>query len=178
MTSEQHYVLPVATIIETMIASPFLVQLHTSFSSLPNITKEPCLAELIVGQGKLHTCQVMTHTGHLLLEREGAIARLQHCGSVQWTLLPVARPDMLQIQAAPVPRQTSPPNTSFTSGCPQRIHRFIDDQMHALSHGQKHVFALVDGRKTVEHIARLLSKQESDVQQILQTLQDMHLISL
>jgi len=40
----------------------------------------------------------------------------------------------------------------------------------------KRVFALADGTKTVEHIARLLAKSPQEVQQILYELQAARLI--
>lgn len=99
-----------------MKESPFLIQLQTCLASLPDITTEVCFAELIVGQGKMHVCKITTRTGHLLLEHKEAITHLQQCGSVEWSLLPMADLDLL-LQTVPAPPKTSS-STSFALGVP------------------------------------------------------------
>ncbi|HLG76367.1 MAG TPA: hypothetical protein VKX46_08125, partial [Ktedonobacteraceae bacterium] len=84
-------------------------------------------------------------------------------------------PPLSSLQERPFPRQLGPPNG--ISSLPLRtIAALTPAQMQMLPPAYKRVFALADGTKTVEHIARLLAKSPQEVQQILYELQAARLI--
>ncbi len=168
MTKGQHYLLPIEAIVEVMKDLPEIVLLQAELPSVPNVTKNACVAEVIVGQGRLHSCAIVTRAGQFLLQQKEAYITLQQYGDLEWSL-------HLPAQERPPPQQI----THFLSKGPSRVVQALTPtQIQTLSHTHKNVFALVDGINTVEHIARLLTKSPQEVQRMLRDLQDMHLIHL
>jgi hypothetical protein len=85
---ENRFVLPLVAVAETMRTSPEVVVLQARLSSLPGISKQACLAQVIVGQGRIHSCTISTLTGTLLREQKEAYHVLEQQGDLEWTLLP------------------------------------------------------------------------------------------
>jgi len=53
---------PLEAIVEAMKNFPEIVSLQAQLSSVPNLTREACIAEVTVGQGRLHSCAITTPT--------------------------------------------------------------------------------------------------------------------
>lgn len=208
MPREQHYLLPIEAIVEAMRELPDIVSLQAQLPSVPNVTRESCVAEIILGRGKLYTCTITTRTGRSLLKQNEAFSALQQMGDLEWSMHPAALPneflpaqertlpqqmsprtnppqlsprtnppfnEISPLQERPFPRQLGPPRGM--SNLPLRtIAALSPAQMQMLPPAYKRVFALSDGTKTVEYIARLLAKSPQEVQQILYDLQTMRLI--
>jgi len=172
VTKGQHYLLPLEAIVEAMKNFPEIVSLQAQLSSVPNLTREACIAEVTVGQGRLHSCAITTPTGQYLLQQKEAYTIIQQYGDLEWSLHTTTP---LPMQERPPPRQMSPPSSGKPSRC---VPTLTPVQTRTLQHMHKNVFALVDGVKTVEHIARLLTKSPQEVQHILRDLQEMHLVTL
>jgi hypothetical protein len=150
------YILPVRAVIEIMKQHPEVVMLQSSLSSLPGVSKDVCLAQIILGQGKVHSCTI-TSKGAVLRERQAAIALLERCGDLTWDVLPYTLQDT-DISHLPPPRRPK----LRVSVTPQILAR--------LSHPARRVLLLVDGQRSVEEIALIASKEAEEVREMLHAM--------
>ncbi|MGH2508291.1 MAG: hypothetical protein ACRDHZ_12945, partial [Ktedonobacteraceae bacterium] len=84
----KQYRLPLIAMVETMKSSSPCVLLQAQLVSLPGISKQACVAHVIVGQGVVHACRIAGATGSLLLEQQQAYEVLARCGDVDWLVFP------------------------------------------------------------------------------------------
>jgi hypothetical protein len=166
----KHYLLPVVAVVETMKDLPDVVMLQAHLSSLPGVSKDACLAQIILGQGQVYSCKIIaTRTGIVLREQQEAYHALERCGDVNWSVRP--EPSL----HAPVrPQTTSPPTATdrmFPRQIPSlRVSRLSPEILEPLSHPYRRVLRLVDGGRSIEDIARLLNKEPQEIQQMLAAL--------
>lgn len=171
----QRYLLPVVAVVETMKGLPETVSLQAQISSVPGVSKETCVAEIIVGEGRLHGCTILTLAGHTLLQNQEAFAVLQRMGKLEWQLVPGSREQQVG------PRQEQ--GQSLWSGSseqdmrPCRIGAPSSLQLQSLPFDQRRVLYLVDGQKTISQLARLLQKNPEEIHILLLALYEKHYIS-
>jgi hypothetical protein len=164
---DKRYLLPIVAVVETMKWSPEVVMLQAHLPSLPGVSKDACLVSLIIGQGHVYSCTITAaRTGAVLREQEVAYHAVEQCGDLEWSV-------------GPAPRDPSPasqkngsvqPNTTgkFASPIPSlRVTTLTNEILQPLAHPYQRVLRLVDGRRSVADIARLLGKQPQDIQQML-----------
>lgn len=166
MRNEQCYLLPIVAIIESLKGSPERVSLQAHLPALPGLSREACLAEVVVGQGLLSQCTIVTQTGHCLSHGQEALARLQQLGPVEWRL----------VVASSEPSVGPPVEQNLLRRGPQieqvpRRNAVLLSQIHELPFELRRVWLLVDGTRTVEELASLLGKSPSDVFGLLLALQ-------
>ena len=179
MSKEHAYLLPFEAMVAVMQESPEMISLHAELV-LPTLAKEPCVAELLLGQGTLYACTIRTRSGHLLTgHMKEAYTLLQQQGDLEWSLHTHAFSSSAQLTPErPFSRQTSPPPPGGVLRVPRRTRATLPPaQMHALAYAHRQVFHLTDGTKTIGLIARLLTKSPEVVTHILQELQNRHLIT-
>lgn len=171
---DKHYLLPVLAVVETMKMSPNVVMLQAQLLSLPSVSKEVCLAQIILGQGRVHSCTITTaKTGTVLREQQEAYHALEQCGDLNWSVLPA--PSLY----ASASQKTTPPHMGvsdqYISNIPfLRVKSLTPEVLAPLSLPYRRVLMLVDGKRSIEEIARLLNREQQEVQQILAALR--HLI--
>ena len=162
---ENSYVLPVEAIVEVMKHSPELVDLH-SVSPLSPLSKEPCVARLVLGQGKLASCTITTTTGNRLFEGQQAYTALLRCGAVQWRVSPapalVRQPPSFSRPEVVVPLPQHVPCL--------RVKELPPALLASLSHSHRRVLALVDGKRSLAEIALLLATTPEKVSHTLSAL--------
>lgn len=166
----QHYLLPVAVLMETMAGSQATVRLRTHLSSLPESWDEECIADLVMVQGRLHTCIISTVEGHLLLEQEAAFQMLLRVGVLEWCMLPPS--------ASPLPPHQPEQSASVSQQAPPgwNVVPLSPEILATLSRRHKQVLLLVGSGKRPEEIARLLRLSQPDVEHILEELRQRQLI--
>ena len=177
MSGEKCYRLPVQAMVAVMTFSAGSVLLHTR---LPGIQTR--LAHLIIKQGALHSCTIIDPTGTVLLQQQDAFDTLLRFGELEWqvTMLPASVTPERGIpgQAAGTGRVTQ---DAKKEGLSSRIPFFrltplpLED-LASLPHALRMTLLLVDGKRSIHEIARLLSKSPGDIQQTLIFLQ--HLVQL
>lgn len=167
----QHYLLPIAVLLETMAASQATVTLHAHLSALPEAWDEECIAVVTVVRGQIQRCTISTVEGLLLLEQEAAFQMLLRVGATEWTMLPASAsplPPLMPGQPSGMSQQTSPAWKVVAPLSPEILA--------TVPHRHKQVLLLVRGGKRPEDIARLLQLPQPGVERILEELQQRQLI--
>lgn len=174
----EHYFLPIAVLLETTKDLPEIVSLRTQMSSLPGISKEVCMAEIVVGCGYIHTCTIITTEGQLLLQQEAAFHALEHLGELEWALhpsFPLGIP--LPHQEGSWLQQSNTLTQQRDGTIPQRTDIFVTPlSLEGLPRRQKQLLLLADGQKQASEIARLLGLEPQEVERLLCLLHHQHLI--
>jgi len=175
----EHYQLPIAVLLETVKDVPELLSLRTQLSSIPGISEEPCLAEIVVEAGRIHACTITTAKGQLLLRQHAVFSALEQLGELEWTIDPLpAFPGLPQPFAGG--SQSQPGALSLQQRCeaiPQRAGSLVTPTLlEGLPRRQKHVLLLADGHKQASDIARLLGLHPQEVELLLSQLHHQHLI--
>ena len=170
---DKHYHLPVQAVVETMKASPEIVMLQSHLSSLPGISKE-CFAQLILGQGGISSCVITATTGAVLFQQQEALSALAHCGDLTWSVVPA--PSLHATNVTLSQKDTRPHRGAAGQqlrSIPFRRNTLTPEILASLSHAQRRVLVLVDGKRSIEEIAHLLSKTPQEVHQLLVPLQSL-----
>lgn len=167
---DNHYLLPVLAVVETMKGLPDIVMLQAQFSSLPGVSKEACLAQIILGQGRVYSCTITaTKTGTVLREQQEAYHALERCGDLNWSVLPAP-----SLHTPAKPKTTLSPISAsgrLSAKAPSlRVSQLSPEILEPLSNPYRRVLRLVDGRRSIEDIARLLNKESHEIQQMLAAL--------
>jgi hypothetical protein len=131
-----------------------------------------CQAELVVVQGKVHTCLLReSETGHVLLEGRNAFEQLIRSGQLQWHV----RPDVLSPSAA----RASPISPTTVPGealQAQRVDPLPSGQIETLERRHRQVLLLADGQRDIETLARMTHCSAEQIDVILRDLAAWHLI--
>jgi hypothetical protein len=115
---------------------------------------EPWQARLTLFEGQVITCHVQSNVdGQYLLTDGEAMRWLADLGTLTWERV-ASQADFLQ---------------SFE--VPRRLMQVEQGGMHAWSRKQRQVFALVDGRRSIERIAVILCQPLNVVKEIVHELQ-------
>ena len=148
--------------------------LHTEIESIPN-ARGRFQVQVSLFEGKVSSCLIRDRSGNTLLANSDALDWLQRLGTLNWTLT-------LQQSGPAAPAQNSPllspsvPRPSIP--IPRRIAHVTQEQMSQWSRKHRAVFVLVDGRKSVEQIAGLLSLPVKEVEKVLRDLQSTRFVAL
>lgn len=169
---DKRYLLPILAVVEAMMWSPDVVSLQSHLPSLPGVSKDACLAQVILGQGHMYSCTITTKAGAILREQQEAYKALEPCGDLEWILskAPVSPP--------PSPQEARPNAERANARTAQipvlRVKEIPAETLNRLTHRYRRVLLLVDGKRSVEEIARLASKTPQEVFHMLKALE--HLI--
>ncbi|HEU5376961.1 MAG TPA: hypothetical protein VFV38_16145 [Ktedonobacteraceae bacterium] len=177
MTRErQTYHLPIDVIIETMRGLHEPMYLCAEVPASPDFFNQKALAQIMVDKNSLQCCVIAEKSGKTLFSQGEAFRLLQQYGTLDWTLQSrISEP--VSLPAQPSPAQI-PINPQQGEPIPYRLVQLAPGQLQALSPAQKKVFALVNGRYTVAHIAHLLTKTPQEVYHVLLELKQLSLIDL
>ena len=157
------------------------VLLCTQLPSLPGISRQTCLIQLVMVQGSIHSCTITSKDGRVLLQQQEAYHALGRCGELEWQVkaFPATALSLEQSRTRPL-AGTEERGTRTESGplsIPTlRISPLSSEILASLSHPYRMALVLVDGKRSIHEIARLLSKSPRDIQQMLVVLQ--HLVQL
>jgi hypothetical protein len=167
---DKHYLLPVVAVVETMKESPDMLLLQAHLPSLPGISKDACLAQVILGQGRLASCTITsTKTGAVLRAAQEAYQALERCGDLEWSVHPA--PSLhppAQQQARVSPRNVS--GRLSVKAPSLRVSQLSPEILEPLSNPYRRVLLLVDGRRSIEEIAYLLNREPYEIEQMLASL--------
>jgi len=171
---DKRYLLPVLAVVETMKWSPDVVMLQAHLSSLPGVSKDACLVSLTLGQGRMYSCTITTRAGAVLREHQEAYQAVEQCGDLEWSVVPIPFSPPPSPQAT---RSHAGQAVARTALIPiLRVKELPAETLNRLAHPYRRIILLVDGKRTVEEIARLASKTPQEVVHMLNALE--HLIQL
>lgn len=147
--------------------------LQTEISSVPG-AKGRFQVQLDMFDGKITSCSIRSGDGQVLLAGDDAFTWLQDLGALNWTVT------LRQISTSAL-TQSSPaltPSPVLRSPIPRRSVYVGQEQMRLWPRKYRVVFVLIDGRKSVEQIAGLLSLSIREVEEVVYELQANRLIVL
>lgn len=157
-------------------------ELFTDLKRFPGIAyKGPCHVHITLIEGKVVVCSVQDLTGRELVSGNSAIRGLERLGQLDW-IWSAANPRPLPAPAQPpVSHQRSPaiPTPGNLSNEPALVpRRIVPLEMinkNALPRKYWQILLLIDGSRTVAHIANLLwvSPSPSDIQEVIAILTDL-----
>jgi hypothetical protein len=173
--------LPLALLLQILEAHGQTCQLWTEVPpgqlSLQGTLHTTCQAEVVVVQGKVHTCLLREReSGQVLQEGRNALEQLSRCGQLQWNVRPdgassrVTRPSHLLLTAVPEEGHwvQRPP--------PQHVEPLTPRQLETLARKHRQVLLLANGQRDVETLARMTHCSPEHVETILDDLVAWHLI--
>lgn len=148
------------------------VLLLSHLPTLPGLARHPGLARIELEQGAVRSCLISGQSGAVLLQGQDAYAVLSRCGDLEWRV--IRPPDVMEaVRVRPVTGMLE--RTQW--GIPRLRVAFLHREMLAsFPRSQRVALALVDGRRSVEEIAYLLSKSPREIQQMLAEIG--HLVQL
>ena len=141
------------------------------------ISKEECVVQLRVRDGTILSCEIKEATGGaILFQQEQAIEALKSLGMLEWhrASTPTYQAEVTYEQS-PLSWQSGSPPRPTTEQTP--VRRRLNAEFPKLDHSHRRVFLLVDGTRSVHHIAKLLRKPPEEILGILRSLQEKNLIA-
>ena len=151
--------------------------------------KAPWKAQLRVSEGTVITCQILDNRGTVVHAGDSALETLYKLGALNWEVvpdlldgtgkLPALTPARKSGTLPPLPPEPEPV-PSPPSPVPYRLMNITLKQMNQTQWPRDYrlIYILVDGTRTTEKIASMLTMPLADVEQILHELQVMRIIDL
>jgi hypothetical protein len=144
--------------------------------------KEPCQALIELAEGEVVSCYIKSANGRTILASEDGLSVLSDLGTLNWLFTP------RQELPAPGSRDSSMsipvvrPMTSVPSPViPRRIVHVGQEDLNAWPRKYRRVFVLIDGERSAEKIAAILSLPPGGVEEVLEVLrrlQSMRMIGM
>ena len=131
-------------------------------------------AQLNLADGEILSCTIQDSNGHILYTNHDALSLLADLGPLDWilTLKQTLPPVSITNTYPSVP--PSPPITY--PRIPRRAIHLNQAQMNSWPRKHRMVYVLVDGQKTVDNLALMLSLTPSAVEEVLHELQSINVI--
>ena len=124
---------------------------------------EKCQAQVLLTEGQVTSCSIQSRSG-IVLSSSDALRILYMMGVLEWTFTPASQrtsPQVAPAQALPSQNEQRPQierRVNIGPGSfPIRIRLADQHEISTWSRLQRSVYSLVDGKKTVAEIARMLS---------------------
>ncbi len=175
----QSYPLDLTTILYLLDQQQQSGLLRATLAGLPG-TRETCLAQLQLARGKVTSCVVETYSGRLYAEGRRALSLLAQLGTIEWAW----KVEEEGSRTRPLPAvQTGGTGFKPSDGrlVPQRKEPLRVEVLQRCSRTQRRVLGLVDGRRSVNEIATILSVPPTEVsrlKEVIRELEAMELLSL
>ena len=147
--------------------------LRTELQDTRNVA-EKFVAQLDIVEGKAISCYIKNGNGQIIFSDHEALRVLYGLGPLEWILLP--RQDMIISVPRPqlppqIPLLALPPPASARSSVPRRTVLVEQRQMISWPRRHRMVYVLIDGKKSIDRIAEILSLPINVVEDIIRDLQ-------
>jgi hypothetical protein len=164
------YLLDIETLLLFLSSRRQSGELSTDLKRFPGLAhKGPYHAHITLIEGKVISSIVQDRDGRVLVNGDRALQGLRGMGQLDWAWSTTSLKP-----ASPAPAQRNPPDMS--SLIPRRIvpPEMIDRNTFPRRHWQ--ILLLIDGSRTVAHIATILSASPSlsDLQEVISILDELH----
>ncbi len=137
---------------------------------------ENCRAHLLLVKGQVTSCSIESKSG-VVLSGDAALRTLYLLGTFEWVFTPIpqkAVPSTPQLLAPRIESRTAILPTSI----PVRVRTVNQREFSSWSRLQRSVYNLVDGKKSIEDITRMLSLPQERVIEVLSFLHANGLVML
>ena len=156
--------------------------LSTTFVRGRSSRKDKYLATLEIANGKVMSCVIVDSKGQIFLSGGGALDMLQGLDACLWRFdvqhgqpfVKSSSPNAGIAQFSPVQPSLNPANTQSSFPIPKQA---FSGNSQSMDRYHRRVFALVDGRRSVEKIAHISALDVYTVLALLHDLEMMGLIS-
>lgn len=156
LTAPQRFILPFSVLLETLRGWHEPLILSATLPPAPEFGTGKAMALVQVVRGHIHSCTIVNAHGQLLAQQQAALTHLAQVDKLEWlvtsavTATQVSRPCRLPTARLFVPATLS------------RRHR--------------HLLLLLDGRKSVADLARVLRLPSHEIEALLLDLQQQQLL--
>lgn len=155
--------------------------------------KQPCFVVIELLRGEVIACHVKDSKGQTLLSEQNAFEAVSAAGKLNWVFdtvpeyelsgrQPRGRPLPGSVQTSPLttgPLQTPPAlpvaprtgNLPYRARVPRRLLQLSQAEVSAWPRKHRQVYVLIDGMRSVEKIAAMLSAPSQAVEEVLQEIQ-------
>jgi hypothetical protein len=143
-------------------------RLEAALEQVPGI-RVPCQAILTLSEGKISTCFLRTGAGKLVAQGNEALRLLASLGTIEWRW----QPQELSLSS---PRLAAlPQNVRQENGAtvPRLTGKSRGDLMHTYTRNQLRVLGLIDGKRSVNDIARVLAVGSTQLPQLWSVLHEL-----
>ncbi len=164
----QSYPLDLATILYLLSQQRQSGQLQAELEEVPG-SREPCLARLVLVDGKVVSCLLTTRRGVELARGERALRILNQLGVIEW---------IWQTGAEEMTQPASSPELRGLSAIPRRLVPLSPQILQRCSRVQRRVLSLVDGRRTIGDIATVLAVPSGEIDSLMAVLHELQAMRL
>jgi len=152
------------------------VELHAQVSWVDGI-EGPCLVRVLVVKGNIAACSI-EKSGEDIASSDAALRIVERLGTLEWTYAPLEKGQLALMTPQAVARLINPTTEILPSSIPVRVCLVGQHERNTWPRTQRLVFNLIDGNKSAERIAQLLSKPYEMVEKILYSLRAKDVIAL
>ncbi|HEU5373901.1 MAG TPA: hypothetical protein VFV38_00530 [Ktedonobacteraceae bacterium] len=170
---EKCYRLPMQAMLAVVQSSAARVLLLAQPPALPGISKRECVVHLVLGQGAVSSCQITDAVGTVLAQNQEAYQVLLRCGDLEWQVMTLHEQKPTVVSRVPRfdTREQASREASMQPSVPTlRITPLPPETLASLSHPYRMLLVLVDGKRSIDQLARLLSKSPAAIHQMLATV--------
>ncbi|MFL5663597.1 MAG: hypothetical protein ACJ8BW_19995 [Ktedonobacteraceae bacterium] len=138
-------------------------------SGVPGI-REPCQALIELAEGKVVFCHIKNANGRTVLASEDALNVLNGLGTLNWLFTERQEPPASGLRDSSMSVPVVRPMAYAPSLIPRRILHVGQEDLNAWPRKYRRVFVLIDGERSAEKIAAILSLPPGGVEEVLEVL--------
>ncbi len=140
-----------------------------------------CRVSLVIEGGQIASCLIVDQQERVLLEGAQAFASVRSCEQIVWSVQPVHASGALRGQSVPnplSPMQAPSLQIPWALRSPARLTLHLSSiTLAPLSRKQRLVLVLIDGKRTVADLSKLLSVPTGHIEEVLNELEALGLIT-
>lgn len=142
--------------------------------------KKYCLVLINLAEGKIISCHIKSDSGRTFLDGEDALRVVYSLGKLEWTFTPRQEAPLLNLRdsSTDIPVVHDPTPKPVHSLIPQRIARVGQEDLNSWPRKYRRVFVLIDGERSVEKIAAILSLPPGGVEEVGEVLRKLQSIGV
>lgn len=150
-------------------------ELHADLKDVVGLA-ENCRAHLLLVQGQVTSCSIESKSG-IVLSSNTALRTLYLLGTFEWVFTPPSQKAVPPTPQLPSPHVESRA-TLLPTSVPLRVGMVNQREFSSWSRVQRSVYNLLDGKKSIEDIARILALHQERVVEVLSFLQMNAMVTL
>jgi hypothetical protein len=142
--------------------------------------KRYCLVLIDLAEGKIVSCHIKNGSGQTLLAGDDALIVVHDLGKLEWTFTSQQESSLLSLRDStmdiPVVRAMTP--MPAQSPIPRRIVQVGQEDLNSWPRKYRRVFVLIDGERSAEKIAAILSLPPGGVEAVVEVLRKLQSIGV
>ena len=156
LMTPQRFVLPFGVLLETLRGWHEPLTISATLPSVPEYGPGQATAQVHIVKGHIQWYTIVNAQGTPIARQQAALTRLAQVGNLEWL-----------VTSSVVPTEVY---------CPHRRHATIPFLPTTLTRRHRQLFLLIDGRKSVPDLARVLRLPPHEIESLLLDLQQEQLL--